>query len=191
MLPGERPTEYVTTDADRQRVLVVDDERSVADVFAEHLRSAYAVETAYSGAEAISALDDDIDAVLLDRRMPDMAGEAVLEEIRAQDDEPQVAMVTAIDPDFDVIDMPFDDYVVKPVDEAELLETVRRLLQVGDLEAKKRELSSKRITRNVLEIEKSAPELSNHERFQQIEARIEQLEAEIADVEAELAGKAN
>jgi CheY-like chemotaxis protein len=48
----------VSADADRPRVLVVDDERSVADVFAEHLRPTYEVESVYAGADAVTALDD-------------------------------------------------------------------------------------------------------------------------------------
>ncbi len=85
--------------------------------------------------------------------------------------------------------MPFDDYLVKPVEEAELLETVNRLLDIGDLDEKNQELSSKKITRNVLQIEKNPRELADHDQFHHLEARIEQLEAEIAAMESGSAGE--
>lgn len=57
---------------DRQAtVLVVDDEKDLADVYAEHLKERYTVRTEYSGNEALEAMSPDVDVVLLDRRMPD------------------------------------------------------------------------------------------------------------------------
>ncbi len=49
--------------------------------------------------------------------MPGMSGEAVLAEIREQIEFPlQVMMVSGVAPDFDVIDLPIDDYLRKPVE---------------------------------------------------------------------------
>jgi DNA-binding response OmpR family regulator len=90
-------------------VLVVDDEPDVADSYAAFLRDRYDVRTAYGGEPALAALDEDIDVVLLDRRMPDMFGDEVLESIRGRGFECRVAMITAVDPDVDIIDMEFDD----------------------------------------------------------------------------------
>jgi len=120
-------------------VLVVDDEPDVADSYAAFLRDRHAVRTAYGGNEAIAELDEDVDVVLLDRRMPDMFGDEVLEEIREGGFDCRVAMVTAVDPDVDIIEMEFDDYVVKPVTRAEVLDTVERLLRVTEYERTLRE----------------------------------------------------
>jgi len=53
-------------------VLVVDDERDVADVYALRLSDEFETRTAYSGGAALTPLDDDVDVVLLDRHMPEV-----------------------------------------------------------------------------------------------------------------------
>jgi DNA-binding response OmpR family regulator len=112
---------------DSPTVLIVDDESDVADAYAGLLGDAYDCRVAYGGAAALELYGPDIDVVLLDRRMPDISGDEVLQEIREREGSARVAMVTAVDPDFDVIEMGFDDYAVKPVSRAELEATVQRL----------------------------------------------------------------
>jgi DNA-binding response OmpR family regulator len=110
-------------------VLVVDDETSLADLYTTILETEYTVRTATSGSEALQKADDAVDVVLLDRRMPDMAGDEVLAELREQSLTAQVAMLTAVEPDVDIVEMPFDDYKVKPVDRSDLLGLVETLLE--------------------------------------------------------------
>ncbi|MDY6817898.1 MAG: response regulator [Halobacteriales archaeon] len=110
-------------------VLVVDDEEDLADLYSVALASKYDVRTATSGTEALEKLDETVEVVLLDRRMPGMTGDAVLAELRDRGFECQVAMLTAVEPDGSIIEMPFDDYRVKPVDESELLSLVDILLK--------------------------------------------------------------
>jgi len=109
-------------------VLIVDDERAIADAYAEGLSTEYDVRTAYSGATAIDRLDSTVDVLLLDRRMPEVPGDAVLEEIETREIDPRVVMVTAVEPDTDIIEMSFDEYLVKPVSTDRLLEVVERML---------------------------------------------------------------
>jgi CheY-like chemotaxis protein len=97
------------------RILVVDDEQPIADLFARWLEDEYDVRVAYSGGEALASLDDSLDVVLLDRDMPDMSGDGVLDTIRSRGIDCRVGMVTAVEPDFDVLTLGYDAYVVKPV----------------------------------------------------------------------------
>jgi DNA-binding response OmpR family regulator len=120
-------------------VLVVDDEPDVADSYAAFIRDQYEVRRAYNGEEGLAKLDDGVDVVLLDRRMPDIFGDEVLGEIRDRGLDCRVAMVTAVDPDLDIIDMELDDYLVKPVTRDEVLDTVDRLLRVAEYERTLRE----------------------------------------------------
>ncbi|UIP01357.1 response regulator (plasmid) [Halobaculum sp. CBA1158] len=114
---------------EHETVLLVDDESALVDLYANYLGGAYRVLTATSGEEALEVVSDAVDVVLLDRRMPDMRGEEVLREIRSNGIEPQVAMLTAVEPTVDIVDMPFDDYRVKPVDKPELLGLIETLLE--------------------------------------------------------------
>ena len=63
-------------------ILVVDDERQLADLYATWVGDDYAVRTAYDGQSALEQADEAVDVVLLDRHMPDLTGDEVLGRIR-------------------------------------------------------------------------------------------------------------
>ena len=168
------------TESDRAVVLIVDDEPAVADSYAAHIREQYTVKTAYGGEEALEALDEDVDVMLLDRRMPDLVGDDVLEAIRERGLDCRVAMVTAVDADFDIVDMDFDDYVVKPVSGDELLETVERLLRCAEYERTLREYYRVTRTYAALKSTKRESELQNSEEFQRLDEQRKELRDSLA-----------
>ena len=114
--------------SDTATVLVVDDEEEVADVYALRLRNEYDTRVAYGGEDALETIDVDVDVVLLDRRMPDIPGDEVLEQIREKGYDCRIIMLTAVDPGLDIVEMPFDEYLVKPVEKDTLRNCVRRQL---------------------------------------------------------------
>jgi DNA-binding response OmpR family regulator len=166
---------------DLPTVLVVDDEPDVADAYAAQLRQEHHVRTAYSGEEALEALDSDIDVVLLDRRMPDVSGDDVLEAIRAEGYDCRVAMVTAVDPDFDIIEMPFDDYVIKPVSRDDLFDTIERLLVCAAYEEKLQRYYSLTSKYATLLANKSNTELENSEEFRDLKAERDRVRQGLED----------
>ena len=166
-------------------VLVVDDERDVADAYAAQLENEYIVMTAYGGQEALEKLYTSVDVVLLDRRMPGLSGDEVLDAIRDRGLDVRVAMVTAVDPDFDIIEMPFDDYVIKPVSRDDLLETIERLLTCSTYEAKLREYYSLVAKHATLQSNKPQAELEGNETFETLEARIDDLERDLDEAVSE------
>ncbi|GGK69202.1 MULTISPECIES: response regulator [Haloarcula] len=163
-------------------ILVVDDEPAVADVYADQLGDRYTVETAYSGEAALSKLDSAVDVVLLDRRMPDLSGDEVLSAIREKRYDTRVAMVTAVDPDFDIIEMPFDDYVLKPVSKEDLFQTIEQLLLYADYEERLRECYS--LTAKYAALESSKPQtvLDESEEFTALEAELAEVRAELDEL---------
>lgn len=168
-------------------VLVVDDERAIADAYAGHLRDDYAVRVAYSGEAALEQVDDTVDVVLLDRRMPDLSGDAVLERIRNRGFTCHVAMITAVEPDVDVIEMEFDDYLYKPVSKAELRDAVASLVTRTSYDEQLQEyftLISKRAT---LEANRSGDDLAASDAFTELSDRIEALEADVDAAATDLA----
>ena len=168
------------------KVLVVEDETELADLYADYLREAYTVDVAYSGEEAIEMVSDEYDAILLDRRMPVVSGNEVVVEIEDQGIETRVAMVTAVNPDFDIIDLGIDDYLVKPVTRQEVLDTIERLLKISEYNERAQELTAKKLKRNVLEVEKTRAELQESSEFEELTAEIVELEAEVEDIAEEL-----
>jgi two-component system response regulator AdeR len=167
-------------------ILIVDDESAVTDVYAAHLQDEYDVRTAYNGSEAVETLDEDVDAVLLDRRMPGMSGDEVLEHIRDEGYDCRVAMVTAVDPDFDILDMGFDDYVVKPVSRDDLYDTVDRLLTYTSYDDTFQEYFSLVSKRAALQTSKSQSALETNEEYQALTEQIDELEAELDDAVMDL-----
>jgi DNA-binding response OmpR family regulator len=165
-------------------VLVVDDEPDVADAYAAQLEDRYVVYTAYSGRGALDKLDAAVDVVLLDRRMPGISGDDVLERIRDRGLDCRVAMVTAVDPDFDIIDMPFDDYVIKPVPQADLFDTIDRLLTCRAYENKLQRYYSLTAKRSALEANKPEGQLATNEQYQTLRERIETIRTELQETVA-------
>lgn len=111
-------------------VLLVDDEQDILDLYASWLSNTFDVRTASTGVEAIEQLTPEIDVVLLDRRMPNLTGDQVLDEIRDHGIDCRVAMVTAVEPDIDVIELGFDEYLTKPINKSEVIGVVQRLAEL-------------------------------------------------------------
>jgi DNA-binding response OmpR family regulator len=160
--------------ADDATILVVDDEPNVADAYALRLRTEYGnVETAYGGEKALEVVDDSIDVVLLDRRMPNVTGDDVLEEIRSRELSCHVAMVTAVEPDFDIVEMGFDDYVVKPVDRDELFGVVEKMLAFDDLGPGAKEYYSRVSKKSALEEQKQSRTLEDNAEYSELSRDVE------------------
>ncbi|MUV60319.1 response regulator [Halobacterium sp. CBA1126] len=166
-------------DHDAPVVLVVDDEANVAEAYALWLPDDYEVRTATNGERALEEADEDVDVVLLDRHMPDRSGDDVLERLRERGLDCRVAMVTAVDPDFDIAEMSFDTYLTKPVDQSEIRETVDQLLDLSSFDDRSRQFFSVSRKIGALEDEKRASELSDNETYQQLCERRDELSEEL------------
>lgn len=159
-------------------VLVVDDEQDVADTYALRLTGRYESRVAYGGEEALELMDEAVDAVLLDRRMPGIHGDDVLEEIRSQGYDCIVIMLTAVDPDLNILEMEFDDYLCKPIERETLLDSLDQHLdrpthdEESDVIAEFLSVVSKI---DVLESELSHTERTDSEEYRQLKSRAEEL----------------
>ncbi|MFC3959860.1 HalX domain-containing protein [Halovivax cerinus] len=160
-------------------VLVVDDEARLADLFAAWIGTERPVETAYDGDEALSKMSDSVEIVLLDRRMPGLSGDEVLEALRDAGYDCRVVMVTAVDPDFDIIEMGFDDYLVKPVSKEELLTMIDQVTSRSAYESDIQEYYSLVSKKALLESEKAERELENNDEYQELIDRVDELRSEV------------
>lgn len=174
----------VTDDA--VRVLVAEDDEALADMYATALAEHYDVAVAYDGDEAIDRIDESFDVALLDRNMPGASGDDVVTYVRERDLDVRLAMVTGVTPDFDIVELGFDDYVCKPVARDELVSLVGRLLDRQAYDEALDHLAALRTKEALLRAEKTRGELEAHEGFQSLLAEIEELEAETRSQAAEL-----
>ena len=117
------------------RVLIVEDEESLADPLAYLLRKEGFEATAVSdGPAALAEFDrSGADIVLLDLMLPGMSGTDVCKQLRARSKVP-VIMVTARDSEIDKVlglELGADDYVTKPYSARELIARIRAVLRRG------------------------------------------------------------
>jgi DNA-binding response OmpR family regulator len=116
-------------------VLLVEDERKLRDLVRSYLeRAGFAVLSTESGAEAITLAESaSPDLVVLDLGLPDVPGETVARELRANSDTP-ILMLTAKTSEEDRIaglELGADDYVTKPFSPRELVLRVQAILRRG------------------------------------------------------------
>jgi DNA-binding response OmpR family regulator len=175
-----------TRHTDEATVLVVDDERDIADLYSAWLEESYAVRTAYGAREALDHADEDVDVVLLDRQMPEMTGDEVLDRVRERELDCRVVMVTAVDPDFDIVDMPFDDYLTKPVMLEELRDAVERMRTREDYDEQMQDFFALSAKKATLEAQKDPVELRNNDEYEQLDQEVEQLRREADETVSEL-----
>lgn len=165
----------VPVDGAEPTVLVVDDEADLAELYRVYLDDVCDVRVATGGEEAISTMDDAVDVVLLDRRMPDRSGHEVLSEIRSAGYDARVAMLTAVEPDVDIVDMPFDDYMTKPVSREDLVTLVEVLCYRAEYDDRSQRFFSLASKKAALE----ASEATDTEEYEELVERVEAVRAEV------------
>ena len=115
------------------KILVVDDDRVLADVVAFTLRrEGFEVIQAYDGAAGLQRWSDDQpDLLILDVNMPKMNGFEVCRRIRAQSNTP-IILLTVRGEDDDVVsglEIGADDYIVKPFSPRQLAARVKAIIR--------------------------------------------------------------
>lgn len=165
-------------------VAVVDDDPQIRNLYAAWLDDRYEVVTADGGETALEVIDDDVDVVLLDRRMPEFPGDDVLAHLRERGYDGWVVMVTAVDPDVDIASMAFDDYLVKPVDKATILEAMQVLTARSEYDDDLRQYFQVLAKLGAMEAKLSESELEMSTEYADLLDEQRQLKERLADTNA-------
>lgn len=177
-------------------VLLVEDERSIADPFARALqRAGFRTMVARTGTEAISLVATrGPDVVLLDLALPDGDGRDVCRQIRRDSSVP-IIMVTASGTVTDRVvglELGADDYVVKPFSTGEVIARIRAVLRRGqahsssgaDLRVQdlRIDIAARRVWRGGLELELTRKEFDLLARLARDAGRVVTRESLMSDV---------
>ncbi|MCR5584114.1 MAG: response regulator transcription factor [Lachnospiraceae bacterium] len=119
--------------ADKQRILVVDDDESIAELITLYLtKECYSTEIAADGEEALEKFKSfEPNLVLLDIMLPGIDGYEVCREIRKTSNVP-IIMLSAKGEVFDKVlglELGADDYIMKPFDSKELVARCKAVLR--------------------------------------------------------------
>ncbi|WP_408958722.1 HalX domain-containing protein [Natrinema sp. 74] len=171
---------------DTPSVLIVEDEPDLANLYTAWLAEECHVETAYDGNEALEAIDEETDIVLLDRRMPGLSGDTVLDTIRERQLDCRVGMVTAVEPDFDIIEMGFDDYLVKPVSKDELVAIIDQLVLRSTYDEQLQEFFALASKKALLDDQKTEAERRSSQEYAELKDRLAVLRVRVDDTMKEL-----
>ena len=140
------------------RILVVEDEFSLADALQEILKKEkYIVDIATNGTDGLNqALTDIYDAIILDVMLPEINGFQILNHIRTEGIKTPVLMLTAkseIDDKVQGLDFGADDYMTKPFQTKELLARLRAITRrKGEIESSTISFGDMQLNTNIGEI---------------------------------------
>ena len=160
----------------KEKILVVDDEREIADLVELYLQSeGYIIYKFYNGMDALNCVrKEELDLAILDVMLPDMDGFTICRKVRELSQVP-IIMLTAkddIDDKVQGLDIGADDYITKPFATPELLARMRVVLrrQESQREAKEAQeeiLSVKNLTmypaRHEVQVDGAPVELTKKE----------------------------
>lgn len=156
-------------------ILIVDDEAGILELYESYLKDSFEVITANSGTVGLEKMDESIDLVLLDRRMPGMNGDEVLQELRDRGFVCPIIMVTAVSPDRDIAVLPFNEYLTKPVSRQNLHDAIDRVMDLSDRELHVQEFFALMDKKLALEHQLDIKEFWHSEEYEQLIERMDEI----------------
>lgn len=153
-------------------MLVVEDEENCREMYRNWLGDDYEVRTAASGRAGLSKLDASVDVVLLDREMAGISGTKTARAIRAREIDCHVVMVTGVEPEPGMADLPIDDYLTKPIRGRELHSVIERMIARSTFREEMQELFALSAKKATLETECHPAKLLASEEYAELRRRI-------------------
>jgi len=160
-------------------VLVVEDENLQREMYERWLEH-YQVKAASNLEKAYNLVTSDTDIVILDRVVDGSKSDEVAEDLKEEYEGIEIVMITGVDPSLDILGLDVDYYLIKPVKEEQLLETVDEALEKADKSEDKKELLSLASKKAVLDRKLA---IGGNERYSELEQKIDSLSSQLEDSE--------
>jgi DNA-binding response OmpR family regulator len=166
-------------------VAVIDDDEDYRQLYKLWLPAEYEVIEASDGRTGLQRIDGSVDAVLLDRQMPELSGEAVASKLRQRSVTPAVVMISGVRPDVDILDIPVDSYLRKPTDRDTLLSVLSTAQARCEYGTERRELLGLADRRATVAEAVRATALAESGAYQRAVERLERHDVGLADAASE------
>ncbi|NLV14610.1 response regulator transcription factor [Haloarcula argentinensis] len=166
-------------------VAVIDDDKDYRQLYRLWLPEEYDVIEAGDGRTGLQRIDDSVDAVLLDRQMPELSGETVAERLRQRSVTPAVVMISSVKPDVDILDIPVDSYLRKPADRDTLLSVLSTVRARCEYETQRRKLLGLADRRATVADAVRATVLAESDAYQRAVEQLEQHDVSLTDAVSE------
>ena len=170
------------------QVLIIEDDKMVLDLYEKILEKEYNVSKANNGEEALKKISIEIDLILLDRRLPDKKGLEILKEIKNNPkyDKIPIMMLTGLEPDFNIDEVPLEDYLEKPINPSDLRQSVKKIIYKCEYKEEYQKISNNLQKYNKILEQKNNINTEKEEKLKQLRKDIKKsnlkLENDIQDI---------
>lgn len=113
-----------------RNVLIIDDEKPLAELIEAYIPTEWDTTLVHDVESAIKELSPEYDLYFIDRRLSGGDGREILQELDNRGYNCCKFVVSAIEPDLDLLELSFTDYIVKPVEMDDIREMVSRCEQL-------------------------------------------------------------
>jgi CheY-like chemotaxis protein len=161
------------------KILVAEDNADCRDLYSIWLGDEHTVQLVPDGTAALEALDPTVDLLFLDRDMPGHTGTEVADSVAELPHDPYVVMVSSMVPDFDIVEMPIDRYVQKPVDQRTLESVIEQCQAQEEYRSALDDFFALTSKLASIEAEKSAERLAESEEYERLKDRVAVKRAEV------------
>ncbi len=118
------------------KVLIIEDDQSLANSLRQHLKKKYTVDLAFSGQEGLNqAFINPYSVIVLDLQLPDINGCQICQELREAELNTPILIISGkkhTDDKISLLDAGADDYLIKPFDTGEFQARIRTLSRRTD-----------------------------------------------------------
>ncbi|WP_324661672.1 response regulator transcription factor [Haloarcula sediminis] len=154
-------------------VLAADDDSDMRSLYRCWLAPSYDVRLAADGDETLRKLDETVDVVVLDREMPRRDGVDVAHELEQRDTDAAVVMISGVEPDVDLLDIPVDDYLQKPSSRETVTAHIERAAAIAECSDRHRRLIAFDRRRQIVESAVSEHRLARNPQYQRTVDRLD------------------
>jgi len=116
----------------KKKILICDDELGIRESLKLILVKDYDVSEVTNGAECLDSIKENpFDLILMDIKMPKANGIEILKQLKAANPDTKVIMVTgykSVETATEAIKFGASDYIVKPFNSKDILETIKKVL---------------------------------------------------------------